>query len=781
MSDVFDAFDRFGLAGAEVLQAAFVHAPLGMALVAMDGRVLLTNPVLRRMLGYDGDQTIEHGLGELLSPDDWHTVQQTLSRAGHTEPLQIETHCHRKNGNELWASLNLHVQRDRLGTARAILVYAQDITERRLAEETFQENEEKFRIAFEHSPFGMSLFRTDGTYIAVNPAVCRMFGYSKEELLSGSIRLVTHPDDIERGAEWIRKCLADEPHEEEFEKRFIHKDGHVMWGLVTSTWLRDAKGKPRMSVSHVRDITFRKQAELALRESEARLREAHEISRMGHWHWTPATNLMSWSPGIYPLLGLQPDGTTPTLDAFLAPVHAEDRAIVVSTLAQTAASGQPCDFVFRLDLRDEGIRHVRALARPGLSAKANEAGITGVLQDVTAMVRAEEERRRLEAQLSRAQRMEAIGQLAGGVAHDFNNLLTAIDANAVLAQRSLEATAPTASNLVEIRKAVTSAAHLIRQLLAFSRKQTVAPKVLDLNGAVHNVAQMLTRLLGNNLRLSIDLDDEIGRVRMDPGQLDQIIVNLAVNARDAMVGGGMLTIRTAAALLDDQYCQRTPQVTPGHYVLLSVSDTGVGMTPEVKSHIFEPFFTTKEVGRGTGLGLAMVYGAVKQHGGHIEVISEPHQGSTFNVYLPRVAEAFDPGNTDVIAANRRGSEGILLVEDDTAIRNAAHACLSAQGYRVSAFADGDAALTAFGSASRSVALLITDVIMPGINGHDLAAACVRQSPRLKVLLTSGYAQPVVDPSRLGAFELLAKPYTLDQLERTVRELLDRPERPADRR
>ncbi len=772
--DTFTALD-LPLSEVEILRAAFDNAPFGMALLAMDGRLLLTNAVLRQMLGYGADELVGRGLDDFLSREDRELLQQWLARAEDGKALAMEARCQRKSGNLIWTSLNLQVQRDRSGIGCAVLVYAQDITERRLAEETFQENEEKFRIAFEHSPLGMSLFRADGTYMAVNPTVCRMFGYTKEELLSSSLAVVTHPDDLERSAEWIRKCVAGVPCEPEFEKRFIHKDGHVMWGVVTSTWLRDAAGKPRMSVAYVRDITFQKQAELALRESEARLREAHEISRMGHWHLSPGADEMSWSPGIYPLLGIEADADKPTYAAFLSRVHPEDRAQVETTLASVAASGEPCDFIYRLNLPGGETRHLRLLARPGLSAKANQPGITGVLQDVSAIRRAEEERRRLEAQLNAAQRMEAIGQLAGGVAHDFNNLLTAMDANAALAQEEVHPSARAAGNLLEIRKAVQSASHLTRQLLAFSRKQAVVPKVLDLNGVVRNMAQMLTRLLGGQVRLSCKLDEGIGRVRMDAGQLDQILINLAVNARDAMAAGGTLTVQTATTVLDHEYCRRTPDVLPGEYVLLAVSDTGVGMGPEVKSRLFEPFFTTKEIGRGTGLGLAMVYGAVRQHGGHIEVLSEVNQGTTFNVYLPRVEDTPEPAPSDRKPTSDGGHEGILLVEDDAAIRRVAKQHLDHLGYRVYAYPSGNAALTALGDISESITLLLTDVVMPGIDGKTLAEACLRRRPHLRVLLTSGYPPAVSsqDGSLEPSIDFLAKPYTLDALARKVREVLDR--------
>jgi PAS domain S-box-containing protein len=727
------------------------------------------------MLGYEANELPGRRLEDLVPPEQQEGMRQHWARVVQGQSVSVETRCRRKHGDDVWAALNLHAQCDSSGIPAAVLAYAQDITERRRAEESLHENEEKFRIAFEHAPYGMSLIRADGKYLAVNPAVCRMFGYSKEELLAGTLNRITHPDDVERGVEWIRKCQAGEPCEEEFEKRFIHKDGHVMWGVVTSTWLRDSNGKLRMSVAHVRDITFRKQAELALRESEARLQEAHDLSRMGHWQLFPRTRSMTWSRGIFPLLGRAVNDCEPTLECFLAPVHAEDRTAVESALARTTDKGDPCDFVCRVVLPDGDLRYLRMVARLDPGAMGAEPKVTGVLQDVTALRRAEDDRIRLEAQLYRAQRMEAIGQLAGGVAHDFNNLLTAIGGNVGLARKQLAPDSPACSNLDEIRKAVDSAAHLTRQLLAFARRQVVAPKVLDLNEVIRQLSKMLQRLLGEDLELTCELAEGVGRICIDPGQMDQILINLAVNARDAMADGGKLTIETANVTLDEAYCRQHSGLVAGMYVLLAVSDTGVGMSEEVKRRLFEPFFTTKEVGRGTGLGLAMVYGAVKQHGGHVEVYSGLGQGTTFKVYLPRVeAEAEDvlPDSPQPLAG---GSEGLMLVEDDGLVRSLAEEFLSSLGYQVHSFANGSEALAALENLPGTIALLITDVVMPGINGKVLADQCLRLRPQLKVLYTSGYTENAVVRQGVleGSIDFLAKPYSIEALARRVREALDR--------
>jgi two-component system, cell cycle sensor histidine kinase and response regulator CckA len=763
------------VADAEVHRAALAHAPFGVALLALDGRIRFAHPVLCRMLGYAEDELVGRTLVDLTFEQDRELVEQRWARATDGKSLRLELRCLRKSGDPIWLELSLGAERDPAGAVHAVWAYAQDITERRRAEQSMRENEEKLRIAFEQSPTGMSIIGADGTYLAVNPAACRIVGYSREELLAGTLSRITHPDDVERGAEWIRKCIAGEPCEEEFEKRFIHKDGRVIWGVVTSTWLRDPSGKPRLSVSHLRDITSRKQAELALRDSEARLQEAHELSRMGHWQLCPESRSMIWSPGVFRLLGREAPDTAPSFESFLGPVHAKDRAMLEAALAQTASSGQACDLVYRIILPSGEERHLRMVARLDPERAGAERCVTGVLQDVTAMRQAEEDRVRLEAQLHRAQRMEAIGQLAGGVAHDFNNLLTAMGGNADVALGLLWPDSAVRAHLVEIRKAVDSAANLTRQLLAFSRRQVIAPKVLDLNDVVRQLSKMLVRLLGEDLEFACRLGEGVGRVRIDPGQMDQILINLAVNARDAMAEGGRLTLETANAVLDVEYCRQHPNVAPGPYVLLAVSDTGIGMTPEVKRRLFEPFFTTKEVGRGTGLGLAMVYGAVKQHGGHIEVDSEPGQGATFRVYLPRVEAMPEATSPESFRPSAGGSEGVLLVEDDGPVRTLTETFLAGLGYTVYSFASGNAALAALGTLPGSIALLITDVVMPGISGKALADECVRVRPGLRVLFTSGYtSDEIIHRGVLDrSIDFLGKPYSLDLLARRVREALDR--------
>ncbi len=403
------------------------------------------------------------------------------------------------------------------------------------------------------------------------------------------------------------------------------------------------------------------------------------------------------------------------------------------------------------------------------------SGYVVTVQDLTARLQAEDEKRKLEEELQQAMKMEAVGRLAGGVAHDFNNLLTVIAGNVELTKREMAKDSPILEYMNEIAEAARSAASLTRQLLSFSRRQVVEPRVLDLNELVRHFDRMLARLLGEDVTRKLALSAELGSVRVDPGQYEQVLANLAVNARDAMPTGGTLVIETRNIDLDDAYCAMHPQTRAGRYVLLSVSDTGHGMTDEVKQRLFEPFFTTKPVGLGTGLGLATTFGIVKQSGGSIEVYSELGLGATFKIYLPRVDELPEAAvPTLSTSATATGHEAILLVEDHEGVRAFARTLLRKLGYQVLSASNGKAARDLAQGHAGPIDLLITDVIMPGLNGRQLAMQLTEQRPDLRVLFTSGYAEDVVvhhgvlDPN----VHFIGKPYSLASLSTKIRSILD---------
>jgi signal transduction histidine kinase len=404
------------------------------------------------------------------------------------------------------------------------------------------------------------------------------------------------------------------------------------------------------------------------------------------------------------------------------------------------------------------------------------AGAIANAQLYTERLRAEEEKAALQEQLRQSQKMEAIGRLAGGVAHDFNNLLTIIKGNSELSLMDLEKNDPLRGNLEGVLRASGRASGLIRQLLAFSRRQVMEMKVLDLNTVLEDLDKMLRRIIGEDIELVILPSKDLQRIKADAGQIEQVILNLAVNSRDAMLSGGSLTIETANAELDEEYARRHVAVIPGRYVMLSVSDSGVGMTPEVRDKVFEPFFTTKESGKGTGLGLSTVYGIVKQSGGNIWVYSEPGKGTTFKIYLPRVDEPLGEVVREKAAEGGlpRGSETILIVEDDEDVRELTVRVLKMQGYRVLETSNGSNALHVSEQEAGPIHLMVTDVVMPGMNGPELAKRLNPLRPEMKVIYISGYTDNAI--VHHGVLEkgvnYIQKPFTVEGLVRKVRKILD---------
>jgi PAS domain S-box-containing protein len=451
---------------------------------------------------------------------------------------------------------------------------------------------------------------------------------------------------------------------------------------------------------------------------------------------------------------------------------------VLPTLAPTfeplmrrvLATGEPSGDLEISSVATAPSRQRRWLVRyyPVRNQDAPILGVGAIVMDIT-------ERKRLEAQFLQAQKMEGVGQLAGGIAHDFNNLLTAITGYAEMARDSLASDDLIRQDLDEILKAAGRATSLTRQLLAFARKQNIEPHALNLNDLILEIDKLLRRLIGEDIELVVLPAPDLGMVKADPGQIEQVLVNLAINARHAMPGGGKLTIETRNVVLDEEEARQYLGVAPGAYIFLAISDTGVGMDPETQAHLFEPFFTTKGPGQGTGLGLATCYGIVKQHGGHISAYSELGHGTTFKIYLPRAAGPAPAGSArDETRELPRGSEFVLVTEDEPAVRAMAARVLRQQGYRVLEAANGDEALRIAEQRDEPIALLLTDIVMPQMGGMLLAEQIAQLRPAIRVLFMSGYTDTAIfqhsQPQPGGAF--LQKPFSPATLARKVREVLD---------
>ncbi|MBL8785523.1 MAG: PAS domain S-box protein [Deltaproteobacteria bacterium] len=564
---------------------------------------------------------------------------------------------------------------------------------------------------------------------------------------------------------------------------------------------RDAEGRPRLMTGTVIDVTklieterelkahkvelealvARRTDELAQRNRELqvateRLTLATQAANMGVWDWDVVENRLVWDDGMYRLYGLTRDAFAGAYEAFTAAVHPDERE-AVERFAEAALRGEHAyDHEFRVVRPDGGVRHIRSSALTFRAPDGRPLRMVGVNFDTTETRLAQAERESLHERLRASQKMEAIGLLAGGVAHDFNNLLSVILSFTGFAMADLPDGDPRKGDLTEVSNAAQRAVALTRQLLAFSRKQVFKPVVLDLNAIVRGVEKILLRLIREDIALTLALAPDLGATRADPGQLEQVLMNLVVNARDAMPAGGHLRIATANVALRDPAPRELAELPQGSYVELVVSDTGHGMDEATRARIFEPFFTTKELGKGTGLGLATVFGIVKQSGGEIQVSSEPGRGCTFRVLLPREndARARPVSASDTGPRARPGSETILLVEDEDALRNAARRVLEQAGYQVLLASNGRVGLEVLAQHSGRIHLLLSDVVMPEMAGDELARQARALEPRMKVLFMSGYSHEAI--ARYGVLEpgtkLLSKPFTGSDLQRMVREVLD---------
>jgi signal transduction histidine kinase len=508
------------------------------------------------------------------------------------------------------------------------------------------------------------------------------------------------------------------------------------------------------------------ESEQALRDRERQLLEAQTIAQLGRWRWTVATEQMTWSEQMYRTFGCDKAAHAPTFKSFVPMVHSDDRQPLLDALNRAVEDQASFEREFRVT-RPSGDERV-CWAEGRYEHAEGASTLHGICQDIT-------ERRATEQQLRQAQKMEAVGQLTGGIAHDFNNLLTVVLGNLQLLERTLRADERNHRRIRTAIEAVERGAELTRRLLAFSRRQRLEPKVVDANALLSGMDDLLHRALGEEVELEVARAGDLWLTKADQSQLETAILNLAINARDAMPGGGKLTVETANTHLDSEYASLHVEVTPGEYVLVAVSDTGTGIPKDVIDKVFQPFFTTKEPGKGTGLGLSMVHGFVKQSGGHIKVYSEPGCGTTVKIYLPRekVSALEDSGPTLEAVALASGQETILVVEDDAKVREIAVSLLRELGYRVLEAVDGPSALAVI-EGEEAIDLLFSDIIMSGgMNGLELAQRARRRRPDLKVLHTSGYAEAAVARgSGLAADCLIGKPYRKEDLARKVRHALD---------
>ena len=709
--------------------------------------------------------------GKEIVPEDaprvWQHVQAALeARRSYECEYRIRT----KTGGTRWGWERGRGVYSAGGTLLYLEGFVTDVTARVEAEAASRANERIYERLLESAPDAMLIFDRAGRTLRGNAQAVRLFGYTGDELLTLVIEDLMPPRYHERYRRYSADYLEDpraRAMSECLELWARRKDGTEFPCEISLNY--DSAGDAPIVLASVRDVTVRRKVETDLLEARDRLKRAVEAGKVGLWERDLRTNQIVVSPEWKRQNGYADHEIVDDFHEWRSHVHPDDDAILRRALeALLSGAASDCELKYRVRHKDGSYRHVLTRYTAVRDEDVTPVKLCGSDIDITEYVS-------LQAQSLQAQKMESIGRLAGGVAHDFNNLLTVINGTADLALNHLRPEDPLHEDLVEIRAAGERAAALTRQLLAFSRRQILTSEVLDLNAIVVGISDMLRRLIGEHIELRCALAGGLGGVRADRTQLEQIVMNLAVNARDAMPQGGALVIETCDIEMDEIAAVSHPSVQPGPYVMLAVTDTGVGMDEATRMRIFEPFFTTKESGEGTGLGLATVYGIVKQSGGSIWAYSEPGRGTTFKIYLPRTDVAPAPPRPVVdrtVVAGR--GETILLVEDDSAVRRLARRFLVSAGYTVLEAGNGDEALLMAGRTDGAIDLLLTDVIMPGMIGSELAARLHEVSPGLRVLYASGYTDDVI--LRRGVLEntaaFLAKPYTRDELTRKVRKMLD---------
>jgi signal transduction histidine kinase len=617
---------------------------------------------------------------------------------------------------------------------------------------------------------GLAFLDRDLRYVRINDSLADVNGLPAAAHIGHTVRELL-PEIAPIVEPMLRKVIESGEPVLDFEVtgKVASSPQEIQTWLSSYYPLRDPSGKVSGVGAVLVNITERKRAELELRRGIERIDLLSRATNDGIWEWDVVADRHWWSDRFYDVFGFDRGKVSPGIEAWVSRIHAEDRDRVASGFrAALEGPGTTWGDEFRYRFRDDIWGHVLDRAYLIRNADGHPIRVIGAMMDVT-------RQRRLEEQLHHAQKLESVGRLAGGVAHDFNNLLTAVLGYVAIARDAVAHDRMPRLELDEIEKAGDRAASLTRQLLAFARRQIVAPRTLDLNDLTRNMNRTLHRLLGEGIELTIRYSSAPATIRADRSQLEQVLNNLALNARDAMTAGGVLTIEIDHVVLNESQAADLG-IPHGRYVMIAVSDTGTGMSQETRDHIFEPFFTTKGAAKGVGLGLATSYGIVQQHDGHIRVNTEPGRGTTFKIYLPPVDEAPHPVALEESAEAPRGTETILLVEDEAILLTLATRVLEDQGYTVLVGANGPDALQVAERHGGVIHLLVTDVVMPQMSGRVLADLLRPRCPGVRVLFTSGYTEDAI--LRHGVIEadihFLQKPFLPSALVRKIREVLDAP-------
>ncbi|MGD9488660.1 MAG: PAS domain S-box protein [Calditrichaceae bacterium] len=734
------------------------------------GKIIFVSQKVEKILGYQPEDFYNDFqlLISIMHPEDVKKFREDTRNIYEEKKPRIRYYRLRLKASKTYRHIEDSVtpQIDKKDRMIGFFGVARDITDRKMTQEKLRKSEERFRLAFRTSPDAISITTLNkGIYIDINRGFTTITGFTHKEIIGKSSigKLWVSVDDRNRMA----AALKSHKYIDNLEAKFRMKDGTIKTGLMSARII-DLDGE-QCVLSITRDITDLNQIRDALRESEKRYELATSAGNVGVWDWNIVTGEIYIDPHLKSILGYKDHEISNRLEEWKKLDYPDDQPNVLAAVNDHLSDkSRIYQIAHRMVHKNGEIRWFLARGNALRDAKGNAYRMVGTETDIT-------ETKNLEEQLMQAQKMEAVGRLAGGIAHDFNNLLTVINGYSELLTSRLRKDDPIYREASQIRNAGERAARLTNQLLAFSRRQILQPKVFDINELLREMEKMLGRLIGEDIELITLFPDNVCLIKADPNQIDQVIMNMAVNARDAMPDGGKLIIETQNIEILDDHVKQRRMVEPGLYVRLSLSDTGSGMDKQTQAHIFEPFFTTKEQGKGTGLGLATVYGIIKQSGGYIWLYSEPGQGTTFKIYLPRidhdmpVLERKEIPHDDVA-----GTETILVVEDEEDVRNLIVTALHKYGYKVLEAAHGGSALLTCERFKDRIDLLLTDMVMPQMNGKELVERLKPLHPEMSVIYMSGYTDLAAINHELledGEF-FIQKPFSPVSLIKKIRQKLD---------
>ncbi|HUQ82186.1 MAG TPA: PAS domain S-box protein, partial [Gemmatimonadaceae bacterium] len=728
-------------------------------IASFTGELVRVNPAFSAVLGYESDELMGKPVLDLIHPDDRAAAidgVRVLASGNVSQRYENRLRC--KDGSYKWLEWMLQSAGHDEGIVYGV---ARDITEQKRAEERLRASEEWYRLLFDANPLPMWVYDIETlAFVAVNDAAVSHYGYSRDEFLSMSITDIRPPEELPKLMAAARAPILAEYDGGVWRHR--KKNGEIMLVEVVTHALTVLDRPARLTLSH--DVTERKRAERELRETNDTLQTLIQASPLAIVTTDINGTVSEWNVAAERMFGWFAGDVLGRPIPIMPVEQLEDDMRRLTLSGEHAFTG----YETRCARKDGSLVDVY-VSTAVLRGVGGVQGTVWVIADVT-------ERRLVEEQLRQAQKMDAVGQLAGGVAHDFNNLLTVITSYGQFLLNALPEQDPRRSDAHQITQAAARAASLTRQLLAFSRRQVLQPQVLDLNDVIADMERLLRRVISEDISLVTQFENNLGAVRADRSQIEQVVMNLVVNARDAMPTGGVLAISTRVVTLDAAYARRHAGVSPGRHVVFAVRDTGVGMDAATQQRIFEPFFTTKAKGKGTGLGLSTVYGIVRQSGGHIEVRSSPGRGTTFEILLPQVSVSL-PAKAElpIGAALPRGTETVLVVEDEDAVRHIVRRVLESQGYGILEARDGNDAVRICEQRGSEIHLVLSDVIMPGMGGRELARSLATSRPGLPILFMSGYNEDgeLAGTDGAPADGVLAKPFTAETLARQVREALDR--------